>query len=54
VSLKGRTVLAEGYLVIWLPAEIFLVKIVLVLIFVWKICHVLGSKLRVLLWVLWM
>jgi hypothetical protein len=70
MALKDRTALAlgylviwlhgyfviwlHGYLVIWLHGYVVLVKVVLVLSFVWKSVLVLVSNLRVLLWALWM
>jgi hypothetical protein len=46
IALKGRTALAVGYLVIWLHADFFLLKILFVLIFVWKPFRVGRSMLR--------
>jgi hypothetical protein len=62
LALEDRTalVLVElviwlyGYLVILLYGYFLLVKVVLVLIFVWKSVLVLVSNLRVLVWALWM
>jgi hypothetical protein len=36
MAVKGRTALAVANLVIWLHVDFFLVKIFLMLIFVWK------------------